>query len=157
SRHPAARGPGHPHRDLAAQQALRQQAHAVRQAARSRWAAAHDARWLDQADLLDVGRVWSAAVPHAAHDPTAETAARNCEERLRRLHPHQAVFDRFPHGPSRDDWERHRWERAAEQRARELLDEMEACPGGTAPRDEESRSALESRANLPIQAIDAAM
>lgn len=67
------------------------------------------------------------------------------------------MFDRFPHGPSRDDWERHRWERAAEQRARELLDEMEACPGGTAPRDEESRSALESRANLPIQAIDAAM
>lgn len=190
-------------RDLAAKRALEQQAHAVRQAARARWAPAHDAHWLGDADLLDVGRIWSAAVPHADDDPTAEAAVRKCEERLRTLHPHamanydrlradglgrleamreaaasfsrdardpaprrpavtvgeghEAVLDRFEHGPFREDWERSRWERAAEQRARELLDEMEACPGGAPPHVEELRSALESRTNLPSQAIDVAV
>ncbi|MFC0862386.1 hypothetical protein ACFHYQ_08760 [Sphaerimonospora cavernae] len=190
-------------RDLAARRALERQAHAVRQAARARWAPAHDAHWLGEADLLDVGRIWSAAVPHADDDPTAEAAVRKCEERLRTLHPHamahydqlradgldrlaamhqaapsfsrdardpasrraavtvgvgqEAVFDRFEHGPFREDWERSRWERAAEQRACELLDEMEACPGGATPHIEELRSTLESRTNLPLQAIDAAV
>ncbi|MFF4128342.1 hypothetical protein ACFYYP_32870 [Microbispora rosea] len=190
-------------RDLAARRELERQAHAVRQAARARWAPVHDARWLGEADLLDVGRIWSAAVPHAVDDPTAEAAVRKCEERLRKLHPHamaeydrlradgisrleamrqaapsfsrdargparrraavtvgeghQVVFDRFEHGPFRDDWERARWERAAEHRAHELLDEMDACPGGTAPTDEELRSALQTRTNLPLQAIDLAV
>lgn len=50
-------------RDLAARRHLEQQAHAVRQAARARWAPAHDRRWLGDANLLDVARIWSAAVP----------------------------------------------------------------------------------------------
>lgn len=190
-------------RDLAARRQLERQTHAVRQAARTRWAPAHDARWLGEADLLDVGRIWSTAVPHATDGPTAEAAVRKCEERLRRLHPHamadydrlradgldrleamrqaapsfsrdargpaprraavtvgvghEAVFDRFEHGPFREGWERARWEQAAEQRAHELLDEMDACPGGTAPTDEELRTALENRTNLPSQAIDLAV
>ncbi|MEU7942391.1 hypothetical protein [Microbispora bryophytorum] len=190
-------------RDLAARRELERQAHAVRQAARARWAPAHDPRWLGEADLLDVGRVWSTAVPHAADDPTAEAAVRKCEERLRKLHPHamadydrlradgtsrleamrqaapsfsrdargraprraavtvgvehEAVFDRIEHGPFREDWERARWEGAAEQRAHELLDEMAACPGGAAPTDEELWLALETRTNLPLQAIDLAV
>ncbi|GIH51620.1 hypothetical protein SAMN05421833_12934 [Microbispora rosea] len=190
-------------RDLAARRELERQAHAVRQAARTRWAPAQDARWLGEADLLDVGRVWSTAVPHAADDPTAEAAVRKCEERLRTLHPqamadydrrradgmsrleamrqaapsfsrdargpaprraavtvgvgHEAVFDSFEHGPFREDWERARWERAAEQRAHGLLDELGACPGAAAPTDEELRSVLESRTNLPLQAVDVAV
>ncbi|MEN3541242.1 hypothetical protein AAH991_39440 [Microbispora sp. ZYX-F-249] len=190
-------------RDLAARRELERQAHAVRQAAQTRWAPAHDPRWLGEADLLDVGRIWSAAVPHVNDDPTAEATVRKCEERLRTLHPHamadydrlradgmsrleamrqaapsfsrdahgpaphraavtaglghEAVFDRFEHGPFRKDWERARWARAAEQRAHELLDEMGACPGGAAPTDEELRSVLESRTNLPLQAVDVAL
>ncbi|MFI7033551.1 hypothetical protein ACIBK1_32950 [Microbispora rosea] len=185
-------------RDLAARRELERQAHAVRQAARSRWAPAHDARWLGEADLLDVGKIWSAAVPHAADDPTAEAAVRKCEERLRTLHPqamadydqlradgmsrleamhqatpsfsrdargpaprraavtvgvgHEAVFDNFEHGPFREDWER-----AAEQRAHGLLDELGACPGAAAPTDEELRLVLESRTNLPLQAVNVAL
>jgi hypothetical protein len=51
------------------------------------WAPAHDSRWLAQAGLLQAVRVWSAATAYADADPTAGSAARKCEERLRALHP----------------------------------------------------------------------
>ncbi|ETK32679.1 hypothetical protein [Microbispora sp. ATCC PTA-5024] len=70
---------------------------------------------------------------------------------------HETVFDRFEHGPFREDWEHARWERVAEQRAHELLDEMSACPGGAVPSDEELRSVLETRKNVPLEAINVAV
>lgn len=72
-----------------------------RQRARLRWAPAHDKTWLEQADILQVARVWSAAVPYAHRettqfDPTAESAMHNCETRLRTLHPHaMGRYDRL--------------------------------------------------------------
>src|SRR5580700_5064796 len=111
-------------RDERALRALREQERAALRAARARWAPAHDARWLAQADLLQAVRVWSAAAAYADADPVAASAVRKCEERLRVLHPYamgwydrlrgegagaleamrQAVplFGRAPHGRSGD-------------------------------------------------------
>ena len=72
-----------------------------RQRARLSWAPAHDKTWLEQADILQVARVWSAAVPYAHRettqfDPTAESAMHNCEARLRTRHPHaMSRYDRL--------------------------------------------------------------
>ena len=48
---------------------LHQQHQADLQAARTRWAPAHDPQWLRQADLLQTAQVWGAAAPYAEHEP----------------------------------------------------------------------------------------
>jgi len=64
--------------------------------ARSRWAPVHDPKWLQQADLLQVARAWSAAIPYSTAHRAAAIAVDKCEERLRRLHPHgMGHYDRF--------------------------------------------------------------
>jgi len=81
--------------------ALNSQIRAERDAARAGWAPALDAKWLRQADLLDTARAWGAAMPYADRDvpwyePSAATAMRRCEERLRDLHPYaMARYDRL--------------------------------------------------------------
>lgn len=75
---------------------LREQERGARQAARARWAPAYDARWLAQADLLQVAGVWGTAAIYADAVPEAAAAARKCEERLRGLHPYaMARYDRL--------------------------------------------------------------
>ena len=76
--------------------ALQEQERAARADVRARWAPAHDARWLAQADLLQVGGVWGAAAPYADTDPEAASALRKAEGRLRVLHPYaMAHYDRL--------------------------------------------------------------
>jgi hypothetical protein len=76
--------------------ALQEQERAARADVRARWAPAHDARWLTQADLLQVCRVWGAAAPYADTDPEAASALRKAEGRLRVLHPYaMARYDRL--------------------------------------------------------------
>ncbi|SEF78126.1 hypothetical protein SAMN04489712_1027 [Thermomonospora echinospora] len=86
-------------RQIRALEAERRAGMAMRTAfeqARSRWAPAHDREWLRQADLLRVAEAWSAALPYAADHRAAASAARKCEERLRKLHPHAMQhYDRF--------------------------------------------------------------
>ncbi len=83
-------------RDEQALTALQDQQRAAWHLARTGWAPAHDSRWLAQADLLQAFRVWSAAAAHADADPTAGSATRKCEERLRALHPYaMAWYDRL--------------------------------------------------------------
>ena len=83
-------------RDEQALTALQHQERAAWQLARAGWAPAHDSRWLAQADPLQAARVWSAATVYADADPTAASAARKCEERLRALHPYaMAWYDRL--------------------------------------------------------------
>ena len=72
------------------------QEHTARAQARARWAPAHDARWLAQADLLQAAGTWGAAAPWAGTDPAAASAMRKSEERLRTLHPFaMARYDRL--------------------------------------------------------------
>jgi hypothetical protein len=76
--------------------ALQDQERAAYQMARAGWAPAHDSRWLAQADLLQAFRAWSASAAYADADPSAASAARMCEERLRVLHPYaMAWYDRL--------------------------------------------------------------
>ena len=83
-------------RDEQALTARQDQDRATWQLASARWAPAHDSRWLAQADVLQAVRVWSAAAAYAEADPTAGSAARKCEERLRALHPYaMAWYDRL--------------------------------------------------------------
>ena len=88
-------------RDERARRALGAQARADRDAARARWASVLDPGWLRQADLFQVARSWGAAMPYADrtvpwYEPSAATAMRKCEERLRVLHPHaMARYDRL--------------------------------------------------------------
>jgi hypothetical protein len=82
--------------DERALRVLRDQERAAWQLARTGWAPAHDSRWLAQADLLQAARVWSAAAVYADADPSAGSAVRKCEERLRALHPYaMAWYDRL--------------------------------------------------------------
>jgi hypothetical protein len=84
-----------------ARRALKAQIRAERAAVRARWAPANDPRWLREASLTDTAVAWCVAVPYA--DPStewfersAESAVRNCERRLRELHPHaMARYDRL--------------------------------------------------------------
>jgi len=88
-------------RDERTRRALNSQVRAERDAARTGWAPALDPRWLRQADLLDTARAWGAAMPYADRDvpwyePSAATAMRKCEDRLRDLHPYaMARYDRL--------------------------------------------------------------
>jgi hypothetical protein len=75
---------------------LRQQQQALRQEARMTWAAAHDPQWLARADLLQTARAWAGAVSFGDSDPSASSALRKCEQRLRVLHPYAMnYYDRL--------------------------------------------------------------
>jgi hypothetical protein len=88
-------------RDERARRAIAEHIRAERDTAHARWAPALDRRWLRQADLLQTARAWGGAMPYADpstpwHEPEAATAMRNCEERLRDLHPTaMARYDRL--------------------------------------------------------------
>jgi hypothetical protein len=88
-------------RDERARRALATQMRAERDAARATWAPAVNADWLRNADLLQTARTWAAAMPYADrsvpwYEPTAATAMRRCEERLRDLHPYaMGRYDRL--------------------------------------------------------------
>ena len=75
---------------------LQDQERAAYELARAGWAPARDPRFLDQADLLQAARTWSAAAAYADADPEAADAVRTCEQRLRTLHPYaMAWYDRL--------------------------------------------------------------
>ena len=75
---------------------LQDQERAAYELARAGWAPARDPRFLDQADLLQAARAWSAAAAYADADPEAADAVRTCEQRLRVLHPYaMAWYDRL--------------------------------------------------------------
>ena len=71
---------------------LQDQERAANQLARAGWAPARDPRFLDQADLLQAARAWSAAAAYADADPEAADAVRRCEQRLRVLHPYAMAW-----------------------------------------------------------------
>lgn len=81
--------------------AVSNEASADRGTARTQWAPGLDPHWLRRADLIQTARIWGAAMPYADrstawYDPTAEKAMRNCEDRLRNLHPTaMAHYDRL--------------------------------------------------------------
>jgi hypothetical protein len=81
--------------------AVSNEASADRGTARTQWAPGLDPHWLRRADLIQTARIWGAAMPYADrstawYDPTAEKAIRNCEVRLRDLHPTaMAHYDRL--------------------------------------------------------------
>ena len=92
----AARAARQAAQDQQQQRVLDEQEAAARAQARARWAPAHDARWLAQADLLQAAGTWGAAAPFAGTDPAAVSAMRKSEERLRTLHPFaMARYDRL--------------------------------------------------------------
>ncbi len=92
----AARAARQATQDQQARRVLDEQEASARAQARARWAPAHDARWLAQADLLQAAGTWGAAVPWAGTDPAAASAMRKSEERLRTLHPFaMARYDRL--------------------------------------------------------------
>ncbi len=92
----AARAARQAAQDAQARRVLDGQEHTARAQARARWAPAHDARWLGQADLLQAAGTWGAAAPWAGTDPAAASAMRKSEERLRTLHPFaMARYDRL--------------------------------------------------------------
>ena len=75
---------------------LRDQEIAARRLARAGWESARDRQWLAGADLLEVGRAWSAAAAWADADADAASAMVRCETRLRDLHPYaMARYDRL--------------------------------------------------------------
>ena len=88
-------------RDERARRALGAQISADRDAARAGWTPALDPGWLQQADVFQTARAWSAAMPYADrsvpwYEPAAATAMRKCEGRLRVLHPNaMARYDRL--------------------------------------------------------------
>ena len=92
----AARAARQAPQDEQARRVLDEQERTARAQARARWAPAHDARWLAQADLLQAAGTWGAAAPWASTDPAAASAMRKSEERLRTLHPFaMARYDRL--------------------------------------------------------------
>ena len=92
----AARAARQAAQDAEARRVLDGQEHTARAQARARWAPAHDARWLAQADLLQAAGTWGTAAPWADTDPAAASAMRKSEERLRTLHPFaMARYDRL--------------------------------------------------------------
>jgi hypothetical protein len=75
---------------------LRDQERAAYELTRAGWAPALDRGFLDQADLHQAARAWSAAAAYADADPEAADAIRKCEQRLRILHPYaMAWYDRL--------------------------------------------------------------
>jgi len=95
-RRKAARAARQAAHDEQARHVLDEHERTARAHARARWAPAHDARWLAQADLLQAAGTWGAAAPWAGTDPDAASAMRKSEERLRTLHPFaMARYDRL--------------------------------------------------------------
>ena len=88
-------------RDERVRRALNAQTRADRDTARASWAPALDPDWLSEADLVQTARTWGAAMPYADravpwYDPSAATALRKTEDRLRHLHPHAMTrYDRL--------------------------------------------------------------
>jgi hypothetical protein len=88
-------------RDEKGKRALNAQIRAEREAARARWAPALDPEWLSHGSFMQTAEAWGAAMPYADravpwYQPTAATAMRKCEERLRYLHPYaMARYDRL--------------------------------------------------------------
>jgi hypothetical protein len=88
-------------RDERARRALQAQIRAERDAARAGWAPALDPAWLQQATFIETARAWGAALPYSDravpwYEPTAVSAMRTCEDRLRDLHPFgMARYDRL--------------------------------------------------------------
>jgi hypothetical protein len=79
--------------------ALRQQDQALHADVASKWAPAHDHRWLADADLIQTGQAWAAAATEANTNPAAASAMRKCEDHLRTLHPHAMTrYDRLRTG-----------------------------------------------------------
>lgn len=75
---------------------LADQERLLHQQARLAWAPAHDQHWLSQADLTQTAHAWASAAAWADRDPTAASALRKTEQRLRRLHPYaMAYYDRL--------------------------------------------------------------
>ena len=82
--------------DGTATRAVDDQERILRQQARLTWASAHERQWLAQADLADVAKAWGGAAAWTDSDPSATSALRKCEDRLRQLHPHaMARYDRL--------------------------------------------------------------
>jgi hypothetical protein len=87
--------------DDRARRAIQAEIRAERQAARAAWAPAADGRWLGTASLAEAAAAWAAAVPYADravpwYDPSAVSAMRKAEGRLRDLHPYaMARYDRL--------------------------------------------------------------
>jgi hypothetical protein len=88
-------------RDERGRRALNAQIRADRDTHRAGWSPALDAGWLRNAGLSQTARAWGTAMPYADRatpwcEPTAATAMRKCEERLRDLHPYaMARYDRL--------------------------------------------------------------
>ena len=88
-------------RDERARRVLAAQMRAEQDAARAGWAPALDPDWLRQANLFQAASTWGSAMPYADrsvpwYQPTAATAMRRSEQRLRDLHPHaMARYDRL--------------------------------------------------------------
>jgi hypothetical protein len=84
-----------------ARSALQAHIRAERDAARTAWAPALTPAWLRKATLTDTAQAWGAALPYSDlavpwYEPTAATAMRACEDRLRDLHPFaMARYDRL--------------------------------------------------------------
>lgn len=82
--------------DKRAARILDEQERLIAQEARLRWAPAHDPQWLASAGLAQAGRAWASAASHADTDPGAASAMRQCEGRLRVLHPYaMSRYDGF--------------------------------------------------------------
>lgn len=75
-------------RNRAAEELAQREIKALFEEARAQWAPAHDREWLNQADLLQTGQAWAAALPYAEAHKAAASAIRKCENRMRHLHPH---------------------------------------------------------------------
>ncbi len=88
-------------RDEKTRRALHAQTRAERDAARASWAPALDPAWLRDASFAQTAEAWGTAMPYADraapwYEPTAATAMRKCEKRLRDLHPYaMAHYDRL--------------------------------------------------------------
>jgi hypothetical protein len=129
-------------RDEQARKDQQAQLDAERAATRARYAPGNDSAWLRDAGLLEVARVWGAAVPFADRgselfEESAESAVLNCEIRLRDLHPYaMSRYDRLRADgmePAEAMYEAlplfarpvHAYEQTA--RARSALDAGDAC------------------------------
>lgn len=75
---------------------LREHDRLATQQARLTWMPSHDPHWLAQADLEQTGRAWVGAAAYADTEPTAASAMRKSEDRLRQLHPYAMTrYDRL--------------------------------------------------------------
>ena len=82
--------------DGTATRVLTDQEQILRQQARMSWAPAHDRHWLAPAGLTQAAAAWAGAAAWADSDPSAASALRKCEDRLRQLHPHaMGRYDRL--------------------------------------------------------------